>query len=419
MRYDPLSAPTATNWGTSASSLPACSTTVTTGCFPGYQGFSDANYQSYQNSKDHHSDVRPGFTLGGPLLPFLSSAWRDKVFFFVGFNPDLSRDARSVNYGPASAGNPATGVIPFSQNTNTYYTTARVDVLASKKVRVFGSWLYQLQKQYGEALPFADSSTPYNFSTGTGQFNLSSGNAPFVYGHGLGYTAPNITVNTGADYTISPSVVSTSRFGYYFENYHDFGYPRSPTDSSMSWETNGFGQVAGALTARPLAQVTNYNSSKAIEFSQDIAWFKSTKFGNNNFKFGYQLNRNSNDIQQLYNEPYIQLFPGRVTIPAVRLARQTARLLLGSIRPRGRIPVAKVSVEMVTLPSLIRVLLAMQSPITMVSMARIHGQSDAESLSMPASASKRNSSLVRQLATAHLRNQSTSVGRTRLLPVLV
>ncbi len=51
LRYDPLSAPTATNWGTSASSLPACSTTVTTGCFPGYQGFSDANYQSYQNSK--------------------------------------------------------------------------------------------------------------------------------------------------------------------------------------------------------------------------------------------------------------------------------------------------------------------------------------------------------------------------------
>ncbi len=240
----------------------------------------------------------------------------------------MSRDARSVNYGPASAGNPATGVIPFSQNTNTYYTTARVDVLASKKVRVFGSWLYQLQKQYGEALPFADSSTPYNFSTGTGQFNLSSGNAPFVYGHGLGYTAPNITVNTGADYTISPSVVSTSRFGYYFENYHDFGYPRSPTGFVDVWETNGFGQVAGALTA-PLAQVTNYNSSKAIEFSQDIAWFKSTKFGNNNFKFGYQLNRNSNDIQQLYNEPYIQLFPGASYNPGSPLGAANCATLIG------------------------------------------------------------------------------------------
>ena len=91
------------------------------------------------------------------MLPFLSSGWRDKAFFFVGFNPDLNRDARSVNYGPASAGNPASGVVPFSQNTNTYYTTARVDIQASKKIRVFGSWLYQLQKQYGEQLPFADS----------------------------------------------------------------------------------------------------------------------------------------------------------------------------------------------------------------------------------------------------------------------
>ena len=130
-RYDPTMSPTPTAWNSAASSLPWCTTTLTTGCFPGYQGLSDANYQSYQNSNDHFSDVRPGFTLGGPLFPFLSSGWRDKAFFFVGFNPDLNRDARTVNYGPASAGNPATGVIPFSQNTNTYYMTARVDVQAS------------------------------------------------------------------------------------------------------------------------------------------------------------------------------------------------------------------------------------------------------------------------------------------------
>jgi hypothetical protein len=311
-RYDPTSTPNPTGWNTAASSLPACSTTLTTGCFPGYQGLSDANYQSYQNSKDHYSDVRPGFTLGGPLFPFLSSAWREKVFFFVGFNPDLNRDARSVNYGPASAGNPATGVIPFSQNTNTYYTTARVDVQASKKIRLFGSWLYQLQKQYGEQLPFADSVHPFNYTTGTGQFNLSSGNSPSTYGHNLGFTAPNITVNTGADYTISPSVVSTTRFGYYFENYHDFGYPLGGV--VYTWQTSGFGNTQGAESG-PLNQITNYNSSKAIELSQDVAWFKSTKFGTHNFKFGYQLNRNSNLIQQIYNEPQIQLFPGTAYSP--------------------------------------------------------------------------------------------------------
>ncbi len=315
-RYDPLSTPTPTNWGSSV--LPTCSASLLASGAACYQGFSDANYQSYQNSKDHFSDIRPGFTLGGPLLPFLSSTMRDKVFFFVGFNPDINRDARSVNYGPASAGNPASGVVPFSQNTNTYYTTARIDAQVSKKIRVFGSWLYQLQKQYGEQLPFADSVHAFNYSTGTGQYNLSSGNSPGTYGHNLGFTAPNITVNTGADYTITPSVVSTTRFGYYFENYHDFGYPLGGV--VYSWQTSGLGQTQGALSG-PLNQITNYNSSKAIELSQDVAWFKSTKYGTHNFKFGYQLNRNSNLIQQIYNEPQVQLFPGTVYAPGSPLGQ--------------------------------------------------------------------------------------------------
>jgi Carboxypeptidase regulatory-like domain len=126
-RYNPLTSPMATSWTSAASTLipcaPKATPPITTGCFPGYTGFTDAQYQQYQGTKDHYSDVRPGFTFGGPLLPF-SDRFRDKIFFFVGFNPDLNRDERKINYGPASAGNPATGILPFSQNTNTYYTTA-------------------------------------------------------------------------------------------------------------------------------------------------------------------------------------------------------------------------------------------------------------------------------------------------------
>ena len=310
LRYNPLSSLTATNWTSSAATLPPCqpkaTPPVTTFCFPGYQGYTDAEAQAYQPTKDHYSDIRPGFTFGGPLLPF-SDRFRDKIFFFVGFNPDLNRDERTVNYGPASAGNPATGVVPFSQNTNTYYTTARIDAQATKKIRVFGSWLYQLQKQHGEQLPFADSVYPYNYTTGAGQFNLSSGNDPSIYGHFLGFTAPNITVNTGADIAISPSVVSTTRFGYYFENYHDFGYPTGGVVDV--WETNGLGQTQGYQNGTVIA-TTRKNASKAIEVDQDISWYKSTRFGTHNFKFGYQLNRNSNDIIQIFNQPEVQLFPG-------------------------------------------------------------------------------------------------------------
>ena len=48
------------------------------------------------------------------------------------------------------------------------------------------------------------------------------------------------------------------------------------------------------------------NASKAIQFDQDLAWFKSGWWGTHNFKFGYQLNRLSNDIFQRFNQPFVQ-----------------------------------------------------------------------------------------------------------------
>jgi hypothetical protein len=290
------------------------------GYFTGYQGFSDAAYQSYQPVKPRTSDVFPGFTLGGPLLPFLSG-YTDKVFFFVAFNPELQRYGESVNYGPASAGNAAVGVVPYSQNTNTYYTTARVDAQVTSKIRVFASWLYQLQKQHGEHLPGLDSVQGFNFTTGVGQYNPYVTSPVADFAHTLGYTAPNVTLNTGADITITPHIVATTRFGYYFENYHDFGYPTGGDVFVFQNNTVGakdaYGnplpaslQQTADYSTGPLDNLTAYNSNKAITLDQDVSWYKSTSFGTHNFKFGYQLNRDSNLISQVYNEPYIQVFAG-------------------------------------------------------------------------------------------------------------
>lgn len=284
--------------------------------------------QSYQHVKPHTSDVFPGFTLGGPLLPFFPRQ-RDRAFFFLGFNPDMNRYEEKLNYGTNG------GVVPFSQNTDSYYTTARVDVKASNRVRVFGSWLYQLQRQNGSVLPTSDSVNGlYNSVTGCyGSASTacsSSFIAPSVYGHSIGFDAPNITVNTGADITISQNIVSTTRFGYYFENYHDYGYPTSGV--GYQFQTNGlasqgakdvFGnpipagtsisQANGAQNLALDSAYTSYNASKAIQLDQDIAWFKSTGYGTHNFKFGYQLDRMSNKILQSYNVPYEQVFVGQAS----------------------------------------------------------------------------------------------------------
>jgi Carboxypeptidase regulatory-like domain len=264
--------------------------------------FLDPAYQEYQSKKDKTSNVFPGLTIGGPIL-------HDKAFLFFGFNPQFNDLERKVDFSSQGLGE-----LPFSSNQQTYYTTARIDASVSKKIHVFASWLYQGQRESGESLPFADSTT--------GLSNPSASVSPIAFSHAFGYSAPNSTFNFGGDITLTPRIVSTSRFGYFFENYHDFGYPTSGT--TYAWWANGQGatdtngnplpaglqQIAGYFTAGNDQNFTLYNANKHIQFDQDIAVFKSGWGGTHNFKFGYQLNRASNKIFQRWNQPYVELFPG-------------------------------------------------------------------------------------------------------------
>jgi carboxypeptidase family protein len=283
--YNPLASPTTTGWGVL-----------------------DPNVEEYISKKDHFSSVLPGFTLGGPIL-------KDRIFAFVGFNPWIQNLERGVNYDqPGGLG--GLGLVNFSQNTRTYYTNARVDVAVTQKLRLFSSWLYQLQKQYGENLPtLADSAN--------GLYNPNSSIAPSTYSHNLGYTAPNSTTNVGADYSLTPRLILTGRFGYYFENYHDFGFPTS--GNLTSWFTNGVGgtDVFGAPLPASLQEpngfvnlastnsFTVHNANKAIQTDVNAAWFKSGWKGTHNFKFGYQLNRLNNDVAQHYNVPVVEYYVGK------------------------------------------------------------------------------------------------------------
>jgi outer membrane receptor protein involved in Fe transport len=274
-------------------------------------GFVDAGSQQYQPQRPHSSDVFPGFTFGGPIL-------KDKIFGFVAFNPEWNNLERTVNYDQAGSSFPGLGVQHFSRNQQTYYTTARIDAAVSSKVRVFGSWLYQYQRENGVNLPFADSAQ--------GLFNISSTVDPSSYPHSVGYVAPNVTTNFGADFTLTPRLVVTTRYGYYFENYGDRGYPRNGT--LFIWQTDGnaadgITDNAGNALPTPLQQTNGFfndpfsqnfttrNANKAIQYDADVAYFKSGWGGVHNFKFGYQLNRLQNDILQSYNEPYVQMFVGQ------------------------------------------------------------------------------------------------------------
>lgn len=293
----------------------------TNGCLPGGKdpltgatcpnfGGIDPNFQLYNPKKDSTKDFFPGFALGGPIKA-------DRLWFFAGFNPQLTKLRRTVDFSSQGLGR-----LNFDQNTQTYYTNGRVDAVATKKIRVYASWLYQYQRQSGQNLPFADSTI--------GMFNVNSSSPPFVFAHSLGYGAPNSTTNVGGDISITPRLVATTRFGYFFENYRDFGFPTGGT--IFAWATSGVqpnGSPATDANGNPLPpslqkaagyfnvaqniNTTVRNANKHLQFNQDLEWVKSGFWGTHTFKFGYQLNQLSNAIYQRYNEPKVYLFVGTVT----------------------------------------------------------------------------------------------------------
>jgi hypothetical protein len=261
----------------------------------------DPDFQIYQARKDHFRTIQPGVVVGGPIR-------KNRVWFFAGFNPLEESEGRTVNFG-AQDGN--AGSQYFTQDKQTWYGTTRIDAALTDKIRVFGSWLYQYARETGDTLPIGDPTTAES-----GYLNTSIFSPLTLFAHGLGWSAPNSTYNFGADISLSQKIVSTTRYGYFFENYHDFGWPTTAPD--LSWATDGttavdnlgnplpaaLQQPAGTTTTPYLGSYTLFNADKHYQLNQDVAFFKGGWWGTHNFKFGYQLNHLVNVIDQNGNVPY-------------------------------------------------------------------------------------------------------------------
>lgn len=284
----------------------------------------DNNAQTYQPKQDHFRYLQPGFNVGGPIK-------KDRLWFFLGFAPLIQSTARTVDFGAnicntLSPGDP-TAVCPlyglgkqyFTQDSQQYFTTARLDFTLTSKVRLFASWLYQYGRETGANLPLADpisSQSAYLINTDITGTTLQG------YSHGLGFASPNSTYNVGADITLTPKIVSTTRFGYFFNNYHDFGWPTSGAD--VVWRTSGLGQTdnlgadlppglqlgSGSFTTPYNGTYTLFNASKHYQLNEDVAFFKSGWGGTHNIKLGYQFNKMQNVIDQNGNVPLVRIVPG-------------------------------------------------------------------------------------------------------------
>ncbi len=263
----------------------------------------DQPAENYQPIKNHYRTPQPGFSLGGYVV-------KDRLWVFASTAPEFSTTQRTVDFAASS---PTPGKRTFSQNVNTYYTMARVDFLATQKIRLFGSWSYSYGRGTGTSLPGADDAFR--------QFNPSSTNTADLYNGGIGYTAPNVIYNTGADITLTPSLVATTRFGYFYQDYQDRGLPVGNRyiyrDTNYNYSTANAPALAGtkALDGTVLPSqfvnstgwsnignnsATVFDKWKRYSFSQDLAYFKKA-LGTHNFKFGYSFNHGTNDVVNGYN----------------------------------------------------------------------------------------------------------------------
>ena len=160
----------------------------------------------------------------------------------------------------------------------------------------------------GNNLPTQDSLASQNYSNPTVNTPLQA------YTHGIGFSQPNSSFSVGADISLTPKIVSTTRFGYFFTNYHDFGWPTTGVDLLVIGAP-GLPDNTGAPMPAPLtlpgaqsnafnAAFTDMNASKHYQFNEDVAFFKSGWGGTHNIKVGYQLNHLSNVISQHSNIPF-------------------------------------------------------------------------------------------------------------------
>lgn len=305
--------------------------------------YGDDGSQIYSPKQDHFRFVQPGFSVGGPIV-------KDRLWFFVGFAPLFQSTARTVNFGAnicntlTPVPNDPTALCPlyglgkqyFTQDSQQYFGTSRLDFTLTSRVRLFASWLYQYGRETGANLPAADPiapEAPYLINTDITGTTLQG------FSHGLGFVSPNSTYNVGADITLTPKIVSTTRFGYFFNNYHDFGWPTSGTD--VSWSANGVGvidnsgqlvpanlqQSIGSFTVPYTGTYTLFNASKHYQFDEDVAFFKSGWGGTHNIKVGYQFNKMSNVIDQNGNVPRVRVYPGRSYAPSTTVGIANCGLL--------------------------------------------------------------------------------------------
>lgn len=228
----------------------------------------------FRPKEDKYSIQYPGGSVSGRII-------KDKLFFFSGISPEFERTTRDINY--------ASGNRTFKQSFDRWYAQNRLDYNVSQKLQMFGSWMWSPTKRIG-TLPNRDA----RVAAPTNNLGIQGG-----------YT-PSQTASFGATWTATNKLVITGRYGYRTLNGKDGNYGIPGGVPFITYNTsalgltnvpdsvkfgNGYQNVSSTL-------LTLYDTTGRKNLYLDANYLASK----HNVKFGYALNRLSNDVQSDYPE---------------------------------------------------------------------------------------------------------------------
>ncbi len=288
-------------------------------------------FNQFQPSELGGTNFFPVANISGPII-------KEKLWFSAVYAPQIFDVTQNVNFfknptvaldvfgRPPATNNPNIGVLNESQRLNYKRKIEeaffRLDAQPSSKLRLFGTFLYNPIIDEGFNSTATTTNIPRmgtyglsNFTT-VGPLNSQGGvfrdQGEFLNQHG-GRQNSN-SVNGQATWTPTNWLVLNFRAGRGFlnEKLNSYGLPLETrficSGTGTPSAVAGSGCSSG-FTNFPNNFQIDFDVSTRTTFDADAALVGINALGRHNFKFGYQLNRLSNSVNDGYrNQGIVQLF---------------------------------------------------------------------------------------------------------------